>query len=337
MNAPFVSICTPTFNRPELLARTIRSVLSQTHTNLELIITDNSADDASEKVVRAFNDPRIRYERNETNLGFIKNILKSVSLAKGKYIKVLMDDDLIMPQAIELMVDACEKNPSVGVVMAPMSLIDNDDKRIYPHFYIFRKMTYRYRFQVGDGIVPGARILKEFLVHDYPCCVPSGLLYRAECLQKLGTFDPDSGFALDVEIAMRIAAHYDFYYIDQVLTAFRYSGVSLTSSIHSQGSDVAVFYYITRKTLSDPAAMRRFPVEEHPKLIRDSIFFCSCRAFFLNLLAAVRTRRLTILTQTLRLIQREDKYLLNKLRLPLFFIREMWISIFPKKLPPVRE
>lgn len=337
MNAPLVSICTPTYNRPKLLEKTIRSCLAQTHENFEIIIADNSDNDVSRELVARINDPRIRYQKNETNLGFIGNINKVVSLATGKYVKLLMDDDVIMPTALEKMVTVLEGHPGVGVVMGPMSLIDENDHRIYPYFYLVRKMQYRYRFQVGDAVIPRRRILQEFLTRDYPCCVPSALLYRNECFQKLGLFDPEANFALDVEMAMRIASEWDFYYIDEVLSSFRYSDVSLTSSMHSQGAKVGVFYYISRKSLNNEKAMNVFSREERPGLERESIYFCSCRAFFLNLIAGLKVKSPRIIWDTVRLIFREDHYFTNKMRLPLFMVKELWVSFFPPKWPPARE
>ena len=137
-------------------------------------------------------------------------------------------------------------------------------------------------------------------------------MYRAQAFREAGGFDTQSGFALDVDLAMRIAARHDFYYIDQVLSSFRYTPISLTAAMHSGGSDVAVFYYITRKTLGDPAAMNLFPASEHRKLVRDSLFFCSCRALSLNGMAALRARDGKIILRTLRLIFREDPYWWNK-------------------------
>jgi len=51
--------------------------------------------------------------------------------------------------------------------MAPMELIDGEGRRIHPRFYIFRRMDYRYRYQVGDGLVGRRTILRDFLVRDY--------------------------------------------------------------------------------------------------------------------------------------------------------------------------
>ena len=220
--------------------------------------------------------------------------------------------------------------------MAPMALIDGEDRRIFPYFYLFRKMRYRYRFQVGDGLVGRRRVLEEFLVHDYPCCVPSGIMYRTEAFQSVGGFDTDSDFALDLDLAMRIAIHHDFYYIDRVLSAFRYTPISLTATMHTRGADVSVFYRITRKILADPAVLAMFPAAAHPRLIRDSIFFCSCRAL-LNGLVGIRARSVKTIVETIRLIFREDPYWWNKIRLPWFVIREIWISLFPPTNPMPEE
>ena len=336
MSAPLVSICIPTYHRPQLLARAVRSVLAQTYGNFEIIITDNSENDESRDLITTFNEPRIHYFKNPQNIGFLKNIEKVAALATGKYFTVLMDDDLLKPKFLERMVAAFEQHPTVGVAWGPMSLINDDDRRIFPYFYVFRKMYHRFRFQVGDGLIAGRDILKEFLVHDYPCCVPSGLLYRTECFQKLGSFDLHCGFPIDVEICMRIATCYDFYYVDEVLSAFRCTSTSQTTNLHKQGSDVAAFYYVTRKTLADERALGLFPPAERARLVRDSIFFCSCRAL-LNVLAGLRLRSGKLILETLRLIFREDRYWYNKLRLPWFVSHEIFVSFFPRRLPPPKE
>ena len=121
MSQPLVSICTPTYNRPDLLARAIRSCLAQTYSNFEMIITDNSANELSGELAARFADPRIRYFKNETNLGGVGNISRATSLARGKYVKLLMDDDLLKSQCLEKMVIALERNPSAGIAMGGRS------------------------------------------------------------------------------------------------------------------------------------------------------------------------------------------------------------------------
>jgi hypothetical protein len=109
-----------------------------------------------------------------------------------------------------------------------------------------------------------------------------------------------------------------------------------TAALHKKGLKISAFYYITRKILEQTKALELFPANERPKIIRDSIFFCSCRAL-LNGLAGIRARSPKLIWETIATVFREDKYFWNKLRLPWFVAREIFVSIFPKKSPPARE
>jgi hypothetical protein len=160
-------------------------------------------------------------------------------------------------------------------------------------------------------------------------------MWRREALFGAQPFDPDADFAGDVDVCMKIAANWDFYYIDEVLSSWRYTPTCHTATLHQTGINVSVFYYITRKCLETPAVRAMFE-PEWKKVVRDSIFFCSCRAL-LNGLAGIRARNPKIFWDTVKVMWREDKNMLNYLRLPFFVIREIWVSIFPKKLPPARE
>jgi glycosyltransferase involved in cell wall biosynthesis len=64
-----VSVVLPTYNRADTLKRSIQSVLSQSFTDFELIVVDDASRDESAEVVASFDDSRIKYVRNEFNLG----------------------------------------------------------------------------------------------------------------------------------------------------------------------------------------------------------------------------------------------------------------------------
>jgi glycosyltransferase involved in cell wall biosynthesis len=335
MSNPLVSICIPTYNRPGLLREAVESCLAQTFCDFEIVITDNSEHDDSERWIRQLSDPRIRYHKNERNIGGEANCAKALSLAQGQFIKLLMDDDLMKPQFLALTVAALKDHPTAGVAMAPMDLIDAQGHRITPRFYVFRTMDYRYRYQVGDGLIDRKTLLHDFLTRDYPCCVPSGLLCRKEFFDRFGGIDPAADFAQDLDLCMRAALHYDFYYIDQVLSSWRYFPANHTATLHRVGFPLRVFYYITRKILSDPETKRIFAGENWQRLEKDSYFFCTCRTL-LNIHAAVLQRSPGLFAATLALIWREDPYRVNLVRLPLFVLREIWSSLLPVKLPPPR-
>jgi len=92
---PLFTIGIPTFNRASFLKESLHAAVSQTYPNLEIIVSDNASSDNTEAVVRSFGDPRIKYYRNETNLGGAANFMRTVDLASGQYFSWLQDDDLI--------------------------------------------------------------------------------------------------------------------------------------------------------------------------------------------------------------------------------------------------
>jgi glycosyltransferase involved in cell wall biosynthesis len=313
--------------------------VAQTYQHFEIIITDNSTNDQSAQMVVKIKDPRIRYYSNNGNIGSLENYKKAVSKAQGKYLQILADDDLIKPKFLELMVNVFERNPTVGVVMAPMDLIDENDRRIFPKFYLIHTMKYRYRYQVGDGLIERKRLLRDFLTGqagDYPCCVPTGILYRAEALRPALPFDAEAKFAGDLDLCMKIAPYWDFYYIDQVLSSWRYTPDNHTARLHKQGLPIEAFYYVTRRCLGNKTVQEMFR-DEWDKLSRDSLLFCSWRGAVLNGLAAVRAGSLKRLLETIQTIWKEDSYRTNLLRLPIWATRQVLLSLFPLNLPPARE
>ena len=118
MAEPLVSVCIPTYNRAEFLEETIESVLAQTFTDYEIVISDNCSTDNTEEVVQKYvaNGHNIRYQRSDETVVACSNINRSLLLAEGKYIKLLFSDDKLAPACLEKFVDIMEKNPNVSLV-----------------------------------------------------------------------------------------------------------------------------------------------------------------------------------------------------------------------------
>lgn len=89
-----VSVIIPTYNRADLLRKSIESVQNQTYEEWEIIIVDDCSTDGTEQVVKEFGDFRIRYIRNEKNLGAGASRNKGVALARYDYIAFQDSDDV---------------------------------------------------------------------------------------------------------------------------------------------------------------------------------------------------------------------------------------------------
>lgn len=98
-NNPLVSIGIPTYARAEKLERAVNSVLSQTYTNLEVVISDNASDDGTESFCRALcaREPRVRYLRSPVNRGPTANFNTVIDELGGDYAMLLSDDDWLDP------------------------------------------------------------------------------------------------------------------------------------------------------------------------------------------------------------------------------------------------
>src|SRR5690349_4778697 len=94
------SICVPNFNYGRYLGETIGSVLSQSESDFEVLISDNASTDNSVEVVRSLNDPRVKLSVNRWNVGFAGNLDKAARNATGDFMIMLSSDDVMEPEAL---------------------------------------------------------------------------------------------------------------------------------------------------------------------------------------------------------------------------------------------
>jgi glycosyltransferase involved in cell wall biosynthesis len=96
-----VTIGIPTRNRSGYLLRAIESVLAQTYSKLEIVVSDNDSDDDTWQRLAEINDPRVHSIRQENNIGMVGNFNACLEAATGEMFLMLSDDDLLEPTAIE--------------------------------------------------------------------------------------------------------------------------------------------------------------------------------------------------------------------------------------------
>lgn len=115
-NNILVSVIMPVYNGALYLKEAIDSILSQTHTNLELIIINDGSTDNSEEIIRSYEDNRIRYIINEKNSGICVTLNKGLDIAEGKYIARMDCDDISVPERLQKQIEYMELNPSIGIL-----------------------------------------------------------------------------------------------------------------------------------------------------------------------------------------------------------------------------
>ena len=130
---PLVSVGLPVYNGEDYIESAVDSILSQTFTDFELIISDNASTDATESICRKYakDDARVRYVRTPDNRGAMWNFNEVFRHARGEYYKPASHDDLHAPQFLERCLDVYGEAPSSVVLVYPKTvLIDGIGEKI---------------------------------------------------------------------------------------------------------------------------------------------------------------------------------------------------------------
>jgi glycosyltransferase involved in cell wall biosynthesis len=123
---PRVSIGMPVFNGEKYLKEALESILAQTYSDFELVISDNASNDRTEQICREYaaKDSRIRYYRNEKNIGAPKNFNRVFELSSGEYFKWAACDDVLAPEYLQKCVTVLDEDPSVVLCHSITGRID---------------------------------------------------------------------------------------------------------------------------------------------------------------------------------------------------------------------
>ena len=200
---PHVSVCIRAHTRAEGLRSAIASVLTQTYGDFELVVSDDSG--SLEGVVTGFGDPRVRYHRNTAPAGPAANLANAVSLARGRLIAILNDDDYWLAGFLAAAVDAFDTEPDVGLVFSD-DFFEIGDRRV------------RRRLPFAPGRHDS--FLRPLLEHSMP---PSAAVMRRAVWEEGERAVPLSPRMVgDAVVWLRSAsAGWPFYYIAEPLAVCR--------------------------------------------------------------------------------------------------------------------
>ncbi len=164
---PKVSVIIPTYNRPNLIKRAIKSILNQTYQNFEIIIIDDSPNDETEKVIKNFHDERIKYIRNQKRKGpsAARNQGIKESSKDSKYIAFLDDDDEYLPHFLEKTIKKLEEDKELVMVATDCEIRDRKGNFIRRGRWNFNK--YFWKQAMGNGSVVRRNLFfKENIWYD---------------------------------------------------------------------------------------------------------------------------------------------------------------------------
>jgi len=208
---PLVSIGICTYNRADsYLRNALQSAVDQTYPNLEIVVSDNCSVDHTEELVRSFDDPRIRYFKQERNLGVNGNFNFALQEARGAYFLLLHDDDLIDPDFCATCMDAAGDRTDYGILRTGIRIIDADGN------------TVGERPNDAEGLPPVEFFLAWFA--EKTALYLPNTLYNTERLKALGGFQSKTELFQDVVASVRLATRYGRVDVRDIKASFRRHG-----------------------------------------------------------------------------------------------------------------
>jgi glycosyltransferase involved in cell wall biosynthesis len=245
---PRVSILIPTYNHGRFIAEAIDSVLHQRYPQLEVVVTDNASTDDTERIVRQryAGEPRVRYFRNERNLGMVPNGNVALGRARGTFVGWLPSDDLLLPEHVARAVATFDRFPQLDVVYAGAYLADaaarvfgvKADASMLPADYV------------------DARDELPEMLAGFNQVMLQGALFRHSGFDELGNLDESITFT-DWELCIRwAAAGKRFAYHAEPSVIYRFHGANesaLLETAHGRAPDTV---RILEKYLDHPAMAR---------------------------------------------------------------------------------
>ena len=174
--------------KSRFLKEAVGSIVAQTCPDWELVVVDDCSPEPLREVVESFDDPRIRYVRNERNLGG-KNLVRQwnhcITFATGDFLVLAADDDLYRPTFCEEVVRLAEKYPQVDLIHSSVEQIDEEgrhlwDDSILPEFtskyeYLNWWLTGRSFTCIGNFAFRRTALLEVGGFIDFPCAFGSDI------------------------------------------------------------------------------------------------------------------------------------------------------------------
>jgi glycosyltransferase involved in cell wall biosynthesis len=127
-NRPLITVGLPVYNCERYLELAINSILLQSYVDFELIIINDGSTDNTEKIIKSFNDPRIKYIKDTTRRGLVYRLNQLIDLASGSYFVRMDADDIMFPYRLEMQLQGLMLNPDPNcIAISAAVLIDTNN------------------------------------------------------------------------------------------------------------------------------------------------------------------------------------------------------------------
>lgn len=274
MAKPLVSICIPTYNGAEFLQQALDSIQAQTYSNMEVVVSDDASQDATMAIVHQFEQQTnfsVHTLAHSPN-GIGANWNHSIRAAKGKYIKFLFQDDVLLPDCVTKMVALMESRPEVGLIASKREFIveGRPSNEIKKWIANYGNLQRQFEGEESITLITKALFGREDFYSSPLNKIgePPTTMFRKAILEEVGFFQEDLKQILDYVFYYRVLKKYPILIINTPLVHFRIHKQQATNvNRHQKISDYERYDRILYKEFFDllhPETQQRLKRKFHP-------------------------------------------------------------------------
>lgn len=219
---PAISVCIPTYNGAKYIAQTIESILNQTFTDFEIIVSDDGSSDKTLAIVGSFNDPRIVRIDRLSKVGAEANWNNAVANASASLVKLVCQDDILYPECLEVEVQTMSKseNQDVSFCFHLRDFVTPNSRKLRSHRVGYSNLQKYSKTEILTKVVRSG---------GNPIGEPMAVTMRKLSLNSAGKFRGD--YVIDLDMWSKLSDQGSALFIEQHLSAFRISKTSWTSNL----------------------------------------------------------------------------------------------------------
>lgn len=208
---PLVTVLMPVYNAEKFLFEALTSILTQTYTNLEILIINDGSTDRSKSIIESLNDLRIKYVENTANIGLIATLNRGLKIAAGTYIARMDADDIAHPTRIEEQVNYLETHPNIALIGSNHTILGTE-----------KVIEYQ---QKNTAII-------STLLFENPCAHPC-LTARTDVFRSV-TYNPSYTHAEDYKLIRDVSKRYSIGNLGVSLLEYRQHPDQISAAKFSQ-------------------------------------------------------------------------------------------------------
>jgi len=220
---PLVSVVVPVFNGMPHLRPLVHSLMDQTYPNMEFVFSDGGSTDLSREFINSLTDPRIRIIEQPRGTSAAENWTAASQAAQGEFTKLICQDDLLYPWAIERQVAELLSQPRAVMAAASRDIVDARGRTIFRN---------RGLSGINGVLVDGPRAIREcYLQGTNVIGEPLAVLFRTEALKESLPWQDENPLMLDLSMYEKVAPRGEICIHRKPLGAFRVSSSSWSTNL----------------------------------------------------------------------------------------------------------